>query len=304
MIGQNIMTGPLKSDSSACNLCGCASASALYSSLGIVRCDECGLARIKNPPSAEQLKQIYTESYFRSRDSGSLGYDDYIADRGKIVRTFQRRLQEVERWTGGKGKLLDVGCAAGFSLEVARERGWDVQGVEISEFACNFARRHLNLNVHCGALAEAHLAPASFDVITMWDYIEHCPDPGGEMALANSLLRPGGFIALTSPNIASWPARIWGAGWMGIKDGEHLYYFSHLTMKRLLEQSGFELVRLEHVGKYIDIGFFIKRAGLYSSLIERMLSRVAQLLGIGDWVLYINPFDIMLVYGKKMERNG
>lgn len=298
------MNGQRNLESTPCNLCGRTAASFVYPTLGIIRCADCGLVRMKDFPSAEQLKQIYAESYFRSADSGALGYDDYIADRPKITKTFWRRIREIERWTGRKGRLLDVGCAAGFSLDVARERGWEVQGVEISQFACDFARSHLHLDVHCGSLAEANLEPASFDVVTMWDYIEHCPDPAREMALASSLLKPDGLVALTSPNIASWPARISGARWMGIKDGEHLYYFSPATIKRLLTTTGFQPVRLEHVGKYVDIGFFIKRTGLYSPFIERILLRVAQFLHIGHRVLYVNPFDIMLVYGKKMERRG
>jgi 2-polyprenyl-3-methyl-5-hydroxy-6-metoxy-1,4-benzoquinol methylase len=252
----------------------------------------------------ERLKRIYSESYFRSVDSGSIGYDDYVADRAKISRTFHRRLEEIERWTGRKGKLLDVGCATGFSLEVAGERGWDAQGIEISEFACDFARRHLKLEVHCGSLADADLKAKTFDVITMWDCIEHCVDPVHELALANKALKPGGLLALTSPDIGSWPARLWGPRWMGIKDEEHLYYFSPETMERVLNKVGFEMTRAEHAGKYIDVGFFIKRTGLYSSVVEQALSNAARFLRLTDKVLYVNPFDIMLVYGRKTGGNA
>jgi 2-polyprenyl-3-methyl-5-hydroxy-6-metoxy-1,4-benzoquinol methylase len=198
--------------------------------------------------------------------------------------------------------LLDIGCATGFSLEVARELGWRAQGVEISEFACNFARKNLGLDVFCGLLANADLEPESFDVVTMWDYIEHCPDPAQEIKKASSLLKPGGVLALTTPNIASVPARVWRSRWMGIKQGEHLYYFTPETMERLLAKSHFETVRLEHVGKYIDVDFFLKRAGLYSSAVERALGWLTRPLGLGDRVVYVNPFDIMLVYSIKAER--
>jgi SAM-dependent methyltransferase len=279
-------------------LCGSGAARYLYANQGIIRCPECGLARSLHFPNMERVKQIYSESYFRSSDSGSIGYDDYIADRKKISRTFHRRLEEIERWTGGKGRLLDVGCATGFSLEVARERGWKAHGVEISAFACEFARR-LQLDIQCGTLAEANPEPESFDAVTMWDYIEHCTDPARELELANRAMKPNGLIALTSPDIGSLPAKLWGPRWMGIKDEEHLYYFSFATMRRLFKQTGFEVVRLEHVGKYVDVGFFIKRTGLYSAVVERILSKTAKALRLNNRILYINPFDIMLVYGKK-----
>ena len=265
----------------------------------MIECDECGLVRVDAIPGREQLRRLYSESYFRSTDSGALGYDDYIADRKKISKTFQERMREIERWTGHKGRLLDVGCAAGFSLEVARERGWDVHGIEISEFACNFARSTLGVSVSCGSLEEADLGSKTFDVVTMWDYIEHCPDPAKELALANQLMKTGGLLALTTPDIRSLPARMWGANWMGIKQGEHLFYFSPETIRRLLRRFGFEAVRLKHVGKYVDVAFFIKRTRLYSMAIERLLGRAAGLLHVADRVVYVNPFDIMLVYGRK-----
>lgn len=292
---------PLTTDRSCCNLCGSLAAHYLYKELGIIECDACGLVRVDAIPGREQLRRLYSENYFRSTDSGTLGYDDYIADRKKISKTFQKRMSEIERCIGRKGRLLDVGCAAGFSLEVARERGWDAHGIEISEFACNFARSTLGLNVSCGSLQEADLAPKTFDVVTMWDYIEHCPDPARELTLANQLMKTRGLLALSTPDICSLPARTWGANWMGIKQGEHLFYFSPETITRLLRQSGFEVIRLKHVGKYVDVAFFIKRTGLYSSAIERLLGHAARLLRVADRVLYVNPFDIMLVYGRKIN---
>ena len=145
------------------------------------------------------------------------------------------------------------------------------------------------------------LEQEGFDVITMWDYIEHSPDPSGELEIANSLLRSGGLLVLTTPDIASLPARISGRRWMGIKQEEHLFYFSSDTIGGLLEKHNFEPSHFGHVGKYIDIDFFIKRIGLYSTTVERALSAVARVLGIGEKTLYVNPFDIMIVYGRKVE---
>jgi 2-polyprenyl-3-methyl-5-hydroxy-6-metoxy-1,4-benzoquinol methylase len=265
----------------------------------MIRCRECGLVWTPELPDAEYLKRVYSESYFKSSDSGALGYDDYAADRMKISRTFHKRLAEIEKWTGSRGRLLDVGCAMGFSLDVARQRGWEAVGVEISEYACDYARRNLGIDVICGSIGEVGLKDNSFDVITMWDYIEHNPDPVNEITRANRLLKDGGLLALTTPDIRSLPARIWRTRWMGIKQGEHLYYFSPHTLRRLLVTCGFETIHMKHVGKYVDVGFFIRRTGLYSSGMERALSKAAQALNIAERVLYINPHDILLVYGRK-----
>lgn len=290
---------PPTNDPASCNLCGCRSAAPLYPKFGMIMCDNCGLVRAEEVPTRDRLNQLYSESYFRSSDSGALGYDDYTADRAKISKTFERRMKEIERRLGRTGRLLDVGCATGFSLEVARRRGWEVQGVELSRFACEYARREIGVDVFCGSLSEVEVEPESLDVITMWDYIEHSPDPLGELKQANRLLKTGGLLVLTTPNIASLPARIWGPRWMGIKQEEHLYYFTPETIKRLLSLSRFEPERLRHVGKYIDVAFFIKRTGLYSETIRRLLDRLARTLGVSDSVFYVNPYDIMIVYGKK-----
>lgn len=286
-------------DSTTCSLCGSHSTRELYPKHGIVECVECGLARAADFPTAERMRSLYSESYFCSSDSGALGYDNYTADRAKITRTFHKRMAEIEKWTGHKGRLLDVGCATGFSLVVVKERGWEAEGVEISKYACDFGRENLGLDIHCGSLEDTDLAPKTFDAITMWDYIEHNPDPRRELALANRALKLGGLLALTTPNIASLPARISGSRWMGIKHEEHLYYFSIDVANKLLRSCGFEPVLARHVGKYIDFNFFVRRAALYSKQVSGVLDKLIHLLGLGESVIYINPFDIMLIYGKK-----
>ena len=120
------------------------------------------------------------------------------------------------------------------------------------------------------------------------------------MALANRLLKTGGLLALTTPDISSLPARISRSRWMGIKQREHLFYFSRDTIRRLLDKYRFETVRLEHVGKYIDGRFFSKRLGLYSRGLEHLFERLTELFGVRDKIFYVNPYDIMLVYGMKM----
>ena len=134
----------------------------------------------------------------------------------------------------------------------------------------------------------------------MWDYIEHSADPSSDLAVANRLLKTGGLLALTTPDISSLPARMSGSRWMGIKQEEHLFYFSRDTMKKLLDKCRFEPVRSEHVGKYIDGRFFSRRIGLYSRALQRLFEWLTGLPGIRDKIFYVNPYDIMLVYGKKM----
>ena len=292
--------GPKTDNRIPCNLCGCTSAELLYPTMELVKCTDCELIRAKEIMDRGKLERLYSESYFHSSDSGSLGYDDYIADRPKILKTFDTRMEEIENRLGRKGKLLDVGCATGFSLEAACKRGWEAYGVELSKFASEYARRKVGVDVFCGMLEEFESEPESFDVITMWDYIEHCPDPLGEIGLASRLLKAGGLLVLTTPNIASLPSRIWRSRWMGFKQDEHIYFFSPATIMKMFSRSRIETVHVRHIGKYIDIGFFIKRLEIYSETARRILDPIARMLGISKSVLYVNSHDVMIIYGEKV----
>src|SRR5262249_26630348 len=144
-----------------------------------------------------------------------LGYDNYVADRELVERTFTRRLEEIERrFVPERGRLLDVGCALGFFLTVARERGWQPQGVEISAWAANYARRELGLDIAQGAFCDQRELEPGLDLVTMWDYIEHSTVPDQDLAQAHALLRKGGVLAITTPDVDSWPARVFRARWM------------------------------------------------------------------------------------------
>src|SRR5690349_22293158 len=99
------------------------------------------------------------------------------------------------------GRLLDVGCSAGFFLKVARDRGFDVHGLEIPADTAALARERYDVDVQVGTLDDAHFEPGSFDVVTMWDVIEHVRDPVGAMSTVARLLKPGGIAALMTPNV-------------------------------------------------------------------------------------------------------
>jgi len=293
-------------DEVACDHCGGAACIPLFpqakqSHPPIVRCTGCGLCYLRRRLAPEALRSLYDADYFRSADSGAKGYDDYLADRVDILKTFHRRLSRIEKLTGGPGGvLLDVGCAAGFCLEAARERGWTPRGIEISEFAADAARSR-GLEVTTGEFLPLteELLHASLAVLTMWDYIEHVREPGAEIRRAHELLGPGGIFALATPDIGSLPARIFGAKWMGIKPEEHLTYFDRGSLRRYLEGAGFTIEEMRSTGKIVTLGFFARRVAFYSPRLGRLLTALLTTLRLDGRSLYVNPLDIVLVLARK-----
>jgi 2-polyprenyl-3-methyl-5-hydroxy-6-metoxy-1,4-benzoquinol methylase len=288
-------------DAGACNLCGSVERRPYRpgTGLGLVRCERCRLVYVHPRPGLAEIAAVYDERYFRSEDSGTVGYADYLGDEANIRRTFARRLERLERWVR-PGRVLDVGCAAGFFLDEARRRGWTPQGLDVSAFAVQYARTRFGCDVRHAGLLEASLPAAAYDLVTMWDVIEHVPDPAACVRRAAELLRPGGLLALATPDLGSLPARLTGARWIGYKlSREHLYYFERRTLRRLLGTAGLEVVDTRHVGKYVSVRLFLDRLGRYTPWLAGPLDRAARALGLSARAVYANPLDIVWVTARK-----
>lgn len=287
-----------------CNLCGSEARSPFCpeNGLGLVQCDTCGLVYVSPRPAADELYALYGETYFHNDDSGVVGYTDYIRDEPNIRKTFAGRLTRIERFLKGavRGRALDVGCAAGFFLDVARQRGWTVEGLDVSGFAVHYVQERFGYPAQNGSLTALDYAHESFDLITMWDVIEHVPDPKAYIARAAQLLKPGGLIALATPNVDSLPAKLAGRRWVGYKlSEEHVYYFSVKTLRRMLDEAGFEVLEVRHVGKYVTLRLFLDRLGMYFPWLAKPLALVERTFNLSEKSLYVNPFDIVSVTARK-----
>jgi 2-polyprenyl-3-methyl-5-hydroxy-6-metoxy-1,4-benzoquinol methylase len=229
-----------------------------------------------------------------------MGYEDYEADRYCIVKTARRRLDMIERYETKRGRLLDVGCALGFFIDTAHKRGWAVDGVDISEHAVQYARDTLGLPARVGMLEDAGYPQAEFDVLTLWDVIEHVPDPVANLRYCASLLKERGLIVLSTPDVGSLVAKVAGARWMGYKlADEHLYYFSRRTLALALEKAGFELVELRGIGKDVSLEFFAKRLKIYVPPVAAALAKFLDASRLGRGSVYVNPLDIVCAIARK-----
>lgn len=228
--------------------------------LAVTRCFACGQRYVWPVPSDSVLAAIYDRNYYRG-GHGSVGFSDYGALTPARRRMFGRHLDRIERLVR-PGRVLDVGCATGDFLLVARERGWDTLGVDPSparEQAMAAGVRMVGRTID-----DADVAPHSIDLITFWDVLEHLPDPVASLRRARELLTPGGLVAATVPNAGSAVARLSGPRWFGYKTaGEHLQFFSAVTINRCFVTAGFDVTVRRPVAWSCTVGFLIDRAALY-----------------------------------------
>ena len=282
----------------ACPLCGSQDLRPAFSEppYTVERCGACGLGFVSPRLDEAGLTGIYADdSYWRSDSPKTRGYHDYRADEPLYVRTFHKRLGYALRDGPRAGRALDVGCAAGFCMAALRERGFETYGVEVSEAIGAHARDQLGFGdaVHLGTLETVPHPDHTFDLITMWDVVEHVPDPRALLRKARALLAPGGRLVLETQDIDSRFARLLGPRWHHYKHAEHIYHFTPATVRDLLAATGFRAERLTHRygGKYVSLHFIAERAGRLHPLLSRALAPLGRLESAS---LYLNFMDEMI----------
>jgi 2-polyprenyl-3-methyl-5-hydroxy-6-metoxy-1,4-benzoquinol methylase len=223
------------------------------SGYSIYRCGTCDLRFVYPLPNS--LENIYGEDYFAGAEDG-FGYVDYDADKQPMVGAFKKYLQLIRRLRPGSKTLFDVGAATGFFLDVARQDGFDVSGVEISEYAAQKAREK-GISVETGLLDTVDSSNA-YDVITMLDLIEHVTDPLEILKKAHALLAPNGLIVINTPDAGSLYASMMGCRWHLIVPPEHLYYFNRKNIARILEQAGFRTRLITTIGKNFSVPYVLR----------------------------------------------
>ena len=264
----------------------------------IVTCVVCRLIYTNPRLKSKYLEELYSEEYFKNDHSSVLGYSNYLQDKENIIKTFDKRLSKIETFVP-VGKLLDVGCATGFFMYSAKMRGWKVEGVEISEYAASYVREHYGFKVHVGDIQRIDLPANTYDLITLWDVIEHLGNPIEAIKILKRALKKNGVLVFSTPDVRSLPAKLTKHKWIGYKlSDEHLTYFSKKTVALLLEKAGLYLISSKHVGKYVNFSLFTDRVGLYNKAVGAVLN-IAQFVLPKDLGFYVNPFDIICVYAKQ-----
>jgi len=253
----------------------------------IFRCPACTF--VFNAASSGSLDAL--EEYARVDDPA------YLEQRESRRLTYGRELDRIEAFCAGR-ELLDVGSYTGFFLEQARERGWRVQGVEPSKWAADYARSTLGIPVFNGPI-EAWVPPAGqrFDVVTLWDVLEHLTDPVGVLRHVRGLLRPDGLVAFTTPNLDAPLARLLRGRYPFFMQ-MHTVHLNHRTRDLLLEKAGFERVERHVHRRAVRLAYLASRLRRLGELPARAAEGAVRRLGLADRVLWIGFVGLETVLAR------
>jgi 2-polyprenyl-3-methyl-5-hydroxy-6-metoxy-1,4-benzoquinol methylase len=259
----------------ACPFCGWTDSRTLArqvraSEHALRRCRECELEYLWPAPTWDEIQRIYTAGYYRSWGMAE-GETPEVAEMKKA--TFALRMEEISRYVR-PGRVLDVGTASGFFLEVAEQFGFEPFGVELSEYSGALARRKFGEeNIWIGTLETAPFERDSFQLIAMSDLLEHVPDPVRTLERARELLAPGGVLMVMTPNTRSLTHRLMGIAWTHYKL-EHLTYWSPAVIRRAAAQTGFRLLSIRPAWKVMTLAYLATQFEAYPHPILTPLVRL------------------------------
>lgn len=299
-----------------CNLCGendYKTFKVFSYNYKLVKCNNCGLVYLNPRPKEEEMSEEYNENYhidkiLQSLPSGKKEINDKINKNLGRINEINKLKENINN-----RKILDIGCGAGFFLAGMKRSGWKVRGIEISDWAKNYAEEVLKLEVEYSSIEEADYKE-KFDVITMFHVLEHLPDPSDSLLKISKFLKKDGLLFIKGPNFGSFD-RMWhGKKWKGYLDKTHLYYFNIESYKNILIKNNFSIseVKPQNWNPFFHILEIFSGDGLkadhpsgfvqnrYQKLINNPIIKVLnKMLLIFPYIFNIKGRDVTIIAKKR-----
>ncbi len=215
----------------------------------VVECRRCGLLYVNPRPTREEMGKFYPETYSWKE---TLAADSFVTkwvrklEKGYRYHLLKDETSKALRFTEKRlGRVLDIGCGTGDRLDVFRKRGFETYGVETSHSA-DYAREHLKLNVIKGDLFSAHFPDHFFDLVTLYNVLEHTHDPMKVCQEIERVLKRDGYLIIQVPNKDSLQCRVFNGRWAAFDIPRDLYYFGTETLRSFLGKAGFKVAKIDH----------------------------------------------------------
>jgi glycosyltransferase involved in cell wall biosynthesis/2-polyprenyl-3-methyl-5-hydroxy-6-metoxy-1,4-benzoquinol methylase len=253
-------------------------------------CLECNLIFNDTTCTANQLLGMYSDVVDKD-------YYSYLLHARE--KTYSYNLKKIKSYLPPSGKLLDIGAYCGVFMRAAKTKGYEVIGVEPSKWASNEARKNTGEEVICGTLKDLREDVNDFDIITMWDVLEHLSDPIGELKDIWLRLKPGGVLVLSTMNMMSWFPKITKESYPWILD-MHVYYFNSNTLTSILNKSGFELISQKSYRHYASIQYLLYKFSSMGVPGANLMHQLSKKTFIGKWLTPVNFGDIEMYACKKI----
>ena len=256
------------------------------------RCQECLTIFVDLKMSDVVVHEHYGESYYESEsltEGKRRGYPSYRAGHATLMDGFRKKLEFVRKYVSC-GKLLDAGAAYGFFLKTA-EPYFECEGIDVSAFAAMIAQQEFNANVRVGDIEKVNAPDDSFDAVVMWDIIEHTIRPVKALSEANRILKPGGYLFVSTDDVSNWLPKILGKYWWSLAAPLHLCHFSKKSLSTACERAGLGTplffpdpreYSIPEIIKHFGVSYessFLKTIGmaLQKSIVNKLVIRIARL---------------------------
>ncbi|HLF27047.1 MAG TPA: methyltransferase domain-containing protein [Anaerolineae bacterium] len=274
----------------SCEVCGSDESVPIFTDDAIggtlVRCRICGMMFVNDITIDVTIRKIAPPA-----TEDTPGWVEYRREAEAKRANFEKRYELLKPYLGQR--ILEIGCSAGFFLEIARDCGHDVQGIEPDPRYARYAREQLGLRVMTGLLDDVHISPGSFDTVCLFHVLEHVPSPARLLERISGVLRPGGHLVIEVPNIDNVWYRLLGRRWRQFFLG-HYYFFAPNTLGQLLERNAYQVRLMRTVGRTISLRYFAGRLQRYNGMLGRAAESMVLRLGLAERTVTMNPGDIML----------
>lgn len=258
--------------------------------LRVVECTVCRLRALHPAPPPEDVQSAYA----------AVEDPEYLTIEAHRARAFAALAQRVSRFRAPPGTLLDVGCYTGMFVGAALDAGWDAYGLEPSRWAAARALERLPGRIEAGFLRDAPYPPRSFDVITAWDVVEHLTNPREDVGHMARLLKPGGWLFLSTMASEAFVVKLLGRRWPWYMD-MHRYYFTPRTLGVLLEQTGLTQRAVEPYAHATSLRYVFWKLEPMVGPIARWAGGLVRALGIAERTVPIDLGDFFLAVAQRVE---
>ncbi|UCG56127.1 MAG: class I SAM-dependent methyltransferase [Phycisphaerales bacterium] len=262
-------TPPPLDETSPCTYCGATLSTLLYRTKSIYedefalhRCSVCRAVFLVPKPTPKQVELAYADSYY---GEGSKKFGPCVEKALDYFRS--SRARKLGKYLKPPAQVLDVGCGSGDFLRRLVDRGFEGYGTELPGKAADRAGKIPGLTLKVGHLSETDFKERSFDAICMWHVFEHLAEPKRTLHIIESILKPGGYLFISLPNINSLQSRLFRGNWLHLDPPRHLFFLGAADLIAELRQLGLELTEQSQLS--IEQNVF----GIQQSILNSLLSR-------------------------------
>lgn len=253
----------------------------------LAKCKNCGFIRAKDKYFKIKPAKLYNLNYFSGID-----YENYRDEKWALIANFKDRLKRVRKFKN-TGKLLEIGCAFGYFLALS-QKYFDTTGVDLDPNVTKIARvSSPKSKILTGEFLKHKFMGESFDIVCMFDVIEHLKNPDKYLAKIRRVLKPNGLIIIETGDIEAVLPSIQKSKWRLIAPPMHLSYFSKNSLRKLLEKQGFKVIQETHVPFYRSLNQIVYRL-VRSKRLSKLIKKV-------NFNFPINTYDLMFIIAQKIS---